>query len=205
MNDSYNYRPKYVDIRIRKPMRVADPKPEKRVCEHPGCVREATTPAPKSRDNPKDVWWFCQEHAGLYNSNWNYFDGMTDAEFEAFQAASTHGHRDTWSFRAPPNARQRYTWQAGAAGEAYRTSRGSRRGRGGMDDAAGSGNVAAPVQEALSMLEVEQDASVAEVRRSYAELVRRFHPDANGGDRSAEGRLSAVVKAYKVLKMARRA
>ena len=37
----------------------------------------------------------------------------------------------------------------------------------------------------------------------YAELVKRCHPDANGGDRSAETRLQRVIKAYKTLQKAK--
>ena len=34
----------------------------------------------------------------------------------------------------------------------------------------------------------------------YAELVRRYHPDHNGGDRSHEKALQAVIEAYTALK-----
>lgn len=210
MTDRFNYRPKFVDVRIRKPLRPSEAKTETRMCEHAGCGQVATVPAPKSRDNPRDVWWFCSDHAALYNRNWNYFDGMSDHEFEAFQAAQAHGHRSTWSFRAPPNARTR-AWSAagGADGPgAQGGARPSRHRRGGAwpggADAAPA-RVPAPVREALGTLELAAEATGEEVRRAYTELVRRYHPDANGGDRSAEGRLAAVVKAYKVLKTARRA
>jgi hypothetical protein len=43
---------------------------------------------------------------------------------------------------------------------------------------------------------------IEEVRARYAELVKRFHPDANGGDRSTEARLQQVIHAYKTLKRA---
>jgi hypothetical protein len=212
MDDPFIYRPKFVDIRIRKPMRPSQAKEEVRLCEHPGCARPATTPAPKSRDNPRDVWWFCQEHAALYNRNWNYFEGMSDDEFAAFQDAQAHGHRETWSFRAPPNAKAGAGMGAAGAGSgpwqrasgAFRARR-SRWTPGGGAAGDETGRVPAPVREALGTLELAPDASGADVRRAYTELVRRYHPDANGGDRSAEGRLSAVVKAYKVLKTARRA
>jgi DnaJ-class molecular chaperone len=32
--------------------------------------------------------------------------------------------------------------------------------------------------------------------------VRRYHPDKNGGDRSKEARLTAVIEAYQLLKVA---
>ena len=46
-------------------------------------------------------------------------------------------------------------------------------------------------------------APSGEIRRRYAELVRRFHPDSNGGDRSAEKQLTDVVKAHSILKKAK--
>jgi curved DNA-binding protein CbpA len=38
------------------------------------------------------------------------------------------------------------------------------------------------------------------LRTRYAELVRKFHPDRNGGDRSHEKALQAVIEAYQSLK-----
>ena len=38
------------------------------------------------------------------------------------------------------------------------------------------------------------------LRRRYSELVRRYHPDRNGGDRKFEDRLVRVVEAYQVLR-----
>lgn len=217
MSDHFLYRPKFVDIRIRKPMRPAEPQAQAQRCEHPGCTAEAVARAPKSRENPKEMWWFCAEHAALYNRNWNYFDGMSEGEFDAFQQAAAHGHRASWSFKAPPNARptgggsgsSRRAWQAGATGPEWADPHGAFRGRrGGTGRATADqpdGRTPTPIREALETLELPPEASRDDVRRSYTELVRRYHPDANGGDRSAEDRLSAVVKAYKMLKTARRA
>ena len=38
------------------------------------------------------------------------------------------------------------------------------------------------------------------LRQRYSELVRRYHPDRNGGDRTYEARLGRVVEAYQVLR-----
>jgi curved DNA-binding protein CbpA len=45
-------------------------------------------------------------------------------------------------------------------------------------------------------------ATATDVRRAYKRLVRRYHPDSNGGDRGHEGKLQAVVNAYTHLKSA---
>ena len=41
-----------------------------------------------------------------------------------------------------------------------------------------------------------------ELRKRYSALVRRYHPDKNGGDRSHEGKLGAVIEAYQLLRKA---
>ena len=40
------------------------------------------------------------------------------------------------------------------------------------------------------------------MKRRYHELLKRFHPDTNGGDRAAEVKLQRVIKAWKTLRKA---
>src|ERR671910_802378 len=48
-------------------------------------------------------------------------------------------------------------------------------------------------------LEVSKEASQDEIRRSYRKLARKYHPDANPGDRAAEERFKEIQQAYEVL------
>ncbi|MGE5388624.1 MAG: DnaJ domain-containing protein, partial [Hyphomicrobiales bacterium] len=41
------------------------------------------------------------------------------------------------------------------------------------------------------------------IRARYKDLVKRLHPDANGGDRSREEKLREIIHAYKTLRAAR--
>jgi curved DNA-binding protein CbpA len=50
------------------------------------------------------------------------------------------------------------------------------------------------------VLGLGEDADLHDLRKCYSNLVRRFHPDKNGGDRSHEGRLREVVEAYQLLR-----
>ncbi|MCA6256165.1 MAG: DnaJ domain-containing protein, partial [Phenylobacterium sp.] len=43
----------------------------------------------------------------------------------------------------------------------------------------------------------------ARIRARYTELVKLCHPDANGGDRSAETKLQRTIRAYQVLRKAK--
>ena len=40
----------------------------------------------------------------------------------------------------------------------------------------------------------------AEIKARFKALVKRHHPDANGGDRSTEDRLREIIQAYNYLK-----
>lgn len=55
-------------------------------------------------------------------------------------------------------------------------------------------------RRALSVLGLGEDADRHSVRQRYSTLVRRYHPDKNGGDRSHEGRLGEVIEAYQLLR-----
>ena len=55
-------------------------------------------------------------------------------------------------------------------------------------------------RRALKVLGLDTDADRRALRQRYSDLVRRYHPDRNGGDRSKEGELQKVVEAYQSLK-----
>ncbi|MEZ5695430.1 MAG: J domain-containing protein [Sphingomonadaceae bacterium] len=54
-------------------------------------------------------------------------------------------------------------------------------------------------REALNAMGLKGDADRHQLRKRYSELVRRYHPDRNGGDRRHEARLGRVVEAYQLL------
>ena len=49
------------------------------------------------------------------------------------------------------------------------------------------------------VLGVEQSASESEIKRAYRRLARRYHPDINPGDRTAETRFRQILEAYETL------
>jgi hypothetical protein len=216
MPGAFQYRPKFVDIRVRPPKpgeaEQADDvfalKPGERRCDHPGCSMPAAARAPKSRDMMNEHYWFCQPHAAEYNRNWNFFAGMSEGEIKARQEQEqTTGGRPTWDFKASRNSRESATFASNFA-----------RGKGGYQDpfnmfghggVHGPGPQAAPARRlgkiernALADLDLDDNAEGPAIRARYTELVKRCHPDANGGDRSAEHKLQRVIKAYQALRKA---
>lgn len=50
-----------------------------------------------------------------------------------------------------------------------------------------------------TILGVEKTAGTKEIKKAYRELARRYHPDANPGDKKAEERFKEISEAYEVL------
>lgn len=50
-----------------------------------------------------------------------------------------------------------------------------------------------------AILEMDMDASQADVKKAYRTLARKFHPDMNPGDKSAETKFKEIKEAYEVL------
>ena len=57
-------------------------------------------------------------------------------------------------------------------------------------------------RQALRTMDLAIDADRKSLRMRYTELVRRYHPDQNGGDRSHEKALQDVIAAYTHLRKA---
>ncbi len=205
MDGDYKYRPRFKDIRVKPPEDEA--KPEDRVCEHPRCRAKATARAPQSRANRTRFYWFCQAHASDYNKGWNFFEGMSEGAAKAYMEADMYGHRPTWSFstgagacQAADNPRDRFVDPFDLFGD--RPPPGQQRtGCKATDPMAGIGRLQ---KRALETLNLGADADKGTVHKRYAELVRLYHPDSNGGDRSMEDMLQKVVDAYQILKSAGR-
>ena len=57
-------------------------------------------------------------------------------------------------------------------------------------------------RKALDSLHLTEKATAIEIKARFKELVKRHHPDANGGDRGAEDKLREIIQAYNYLKQA---
>lgn len=220
MSKAFQYKPRFVDIRVRPPKageeaaaaKAAEEdvfalKPGERACDHAGCRAAGTARSPKSRDMANEYYWFCQPHAAEYNKKWDYFAGMNEAQVAAAQAARAHGDRPTWQFKASRFSREAASFSAKAgAGEGYADPLGIfAKAKKRAENAAQKAErfLGKLERNALADLDLPEDAQGPQIRAKYAELVKRCHPDANGGDRSAETRLQRVIKAYKTLQKAK--
>ena len=179
---------------------------EQPACEKPGCQNAATNRAPKGPGQENQYWNFCLEHAREFNHSYNFFKDMSVDEVAKYQKDAQTGHRPTWKMGERT---------AGARGTATGARpRFSKDARGATDPFGmfGEGISEAETQQrktvhnaarkAFETLGLEETAGKAAIKTKFKELVKRHHPDVNGGDKGYEERLREIIVAYNYLKSA---
>jgi len=179
------------------------PEPEPaRACAAEGCSEAGSFRAPKGRHAEGEYHWFCLDHVREYNKTYNYFAGMNEAAVQSFQKDALTGHRPTWKVgvntradegRPDTRARPRVADPFGMFGGAERQAR---------PDPERRRAVHNQERRSFDMLGLPETATRAEVKARFHLLAKRYHPDANGGDRGNEDRLRDVIQAYNYLKAA---
>jgi len=178
-------------------------------CQWPNCKEPATHRAPKGRLRASEYWQFCLEHVREYNNSYNFFAGMSDDAIAKYQKEAITGHRPTWkmgSLGGKPAAKR----SRGQFREADRPAddpfslfgeTGTRL-AGHARTAPEGRKIFNAQRRALDALGLEADAERADIKTRFKTLVKRHHPDANGGDRGSEARLREIIQAYNYLKSA---
>lgn len=165
-------------------------------CAVPGCREPGEFKAPLQPadfDGPGAWRFLCLAHVREHNAKYNFFDGMSPEEIAEAQTPYAGWERATQVF-AHAGADPAPTWSdfadpLDAISGRFRRTRSDAPSRFSRSE-----------QRALSILGLGETADLKAVRSSYSKLVRRFHPDRNGGDRSHEGRLGEVIEAYQLLR-----
>lgn len=170
-------------------------------CAVAGCPEPGEFRAPLSAptfDGPGEWQWLCLEHVREHNARYNYFSGMSPEEIEAAQSPIAGWDRGVRAF-ATNGSDPAPAW--GDFSDPLEAIRG-RFGRGRTAGPAEQSRFSGPEKSALGVLGLGDDADLAAVRKAYSTLVRRYHPDRNGGDRTHEAKLRNVIDAWQTLKVA---
>ena len=177
-----------------------------RRCEAPGCRAAGEFRAPGYRpsgfDGPGEWRWFCLDHVREFNAGYDWFEGMSAEEIIAAQSPVSGWKTESAAFspRAAVDGMPRWAdfddpLDAISARANGIKSRAQREAAMAMD-----GRFSKDEAEALETMGLGTDTDRRRLRRRYSELVRRYHPDRNGGDRQYERRLNKVVDAYNLLR-----
>jgi len=166
-------------------------------CAVPGCTAPGEFKAPlqpANFDGPGNWRFLCLDHVREHNAKYNFFEGMSPDEITRAQHPLAGWDRPSRRFAAngadPPPRWSDFSDPLDAISGRF----GKVRGR------ANPTRFGKPEQRALSVLGLGEDADRHQLRQRYSNLVRRYHPDKNGGDRTHERRLREVIEAYQLLR-----
>ena len=176
---------------------VAKETAEARCCDVADCRESGDYPAPKKRqlpasyenrleENKPEHQWFCLKHIREHNQRWNFFDGMSSEEIDAFQMDAMTGHRSTYKIAshitesAYQQAHQWYEFGDNPAAKAPPHPKGE--------------------LDALQILGLNYPLTLGKIKARYRELVKRYHPDING--KKTEEKFKIINEAYHYLMQA---
>jgi hypothetical protein len=174
-----------------------------RRCAYPGCTNAGEFRAPDlsgraaSPDGPGDYQYLCLDHVREFNARYDWFNGMSAEEIAAAQsptyvwASETRAFRPTAGVDSPPKWADFHD-PLDAISARFRDR---------MPRPRADGHIfSADDRRALKTLGLGEDADRRALRGAYSAMVRKYHPDKNGGNRSYEKALQDVIAAYTQLK-----
>jgi curved DNA-binding protein CbpA len=190
-------------IRTRR-KKPAEPEHSDPTCQWDGCDKTGLHRAPVGRNAEGQFFLFCFEHVKEYNKGYNYFSGLSDGEIARYQKEAITGHRPTWTVgvnKAARNSPLQSDIRSGAHSR-FRDPFGfvaEGRGKGPRFETQAP-KLKSLEAKAFGTMSLAANATPKEIKSRYKELVKKHHPDANGGDRGSEERFREVVQAYQLLK-----
>jgi len=167
-------------------------------CQWTGCKERGKYRAPVNRYLQK-FYWLCLEHVRTYNSQWNYLEGMSESEIELEIRNSTTWNRPTWKMESLGN--QSFGWQGandmfGVLGTSANRKNTDKE----KNNTVKVRRLEADHKKALAILNLDETLSLKILKSRYKFLVKKYHPDANGGCTKAEQRMKLINFAYTKLR-----
>jgi len=163
------------------------------ICEWKNCKDLGKFKAPTERDNSRDFKWLCEKHIKLFNSKWNYFDGMSQDEIEIFLKSDLTWHRPTQKFGSADSFFN-ILWND-ALTDKFKIFEKSK-------------NVNSKIKklnerdkDAFIIMGLKFNDDWKTIQKKFKTLVKKFHPDKHAGNKQYEDKLKKITLAYSHIKM----
>lgn len=181
-------------------------KAQNRLCDVPGCEEPGDYPAPKSARDLSDRYHFCLEHVKTYNRSWNGLEGFSPGEIFDLQHGGATWNRPTWKLgvSSESNTAATATYDERLIRDFFKLF------TAGQDPQTAGQHAEAPLREKKLPTEVREACAIfaiqvpytrTELKKTYRDLAKRYHPDHNQGNAEAQEHLKRVNHAYKVLQV----
>ena len=158
-------------------------------CSYSGCLEPGVYPAPKSKQEIYDYIFFCAEHIRTYNASWNYYKGVEGEELLKHILADAQWRRPTWKPGKPPILNTSAIYEID---DIFKKNR--------WKILRDIPNFSPLEKQHMKSLDLEWPFNLENLRKKYRELVRKYHPDLNQGNKNFEEKLKNLNEAYVSLK-----
>ncbi len=168
-----------------------------RTCEWTECSNEGIHRAPKSRNELNTFLWFCMSHVREYNKSWNYYNGMSDDDVEADVREDTVWQRPTWRLGTNGPINLESAINVNSIHDPFDILHNTKSKAG--THPTNKNIYSSELVHALAVFGLKQPGNAPNIKQRYKELVKRYHPDANGLDVDTDEKIKDVNQAYKIL------
>ena len=179
-------------------------------CAWEGCENAGEYRAPKDR-RLAEYFHFCLDHVRVYNAKWDFHAGMGADQLEAEIRSAATWERPTWklgTLGGGPRAERMHVndpfgFTADMPFGAKKRRSKTRDEEYVRDDQATRSLLERSLAErhsAMKVLQLTAPLTLEQLKRSYKALVKKHHPDANGGSHEAEDRMKTINQAYQTLR-----
>ena len=162
------------------------------ICDWKNCKEMGSYKAPIEKDNSRKFRLLCLEHIKLFNKNWNYFDGMGQNEIENFLKSDLTWHRPTQKFGSYDNFFN-ILWN-NALEDKLNIFKGSN------FKEFKKTKISQTDRDALEVMGLNDQVKWEEIHSKFKNLVKKYHPDKNQGNKEFEDKLKKITLAYSQLK-----
>ena len=163
----------------------------KRKCYKKDCLNPGVYKAPKSKNKINNYIWFCEEHIKSYNKEWDYCKGMTQKEIEKHIQLDTIGWRPTWNFSTTKVNFKNFEKIFANYFEFFKKKKNQSK----------INNKNSLLKNALKILNINNgNVTIKVIENKYKELVKKYHPDTNKGNKKYEEKLKEINQAFTEIK-----
>ena len=128
----------------------------------------------------------------IFNKNWNYFENMNDQEIEFFIKSDLTWHKSTKTFGSSDNFFN-ILWN-NALDDKLNIFKSSN-----FRDFKKT-KISQQDKDALQVMELNEEVKWEQIHSKFKELVKKYHPDKNQGNKKFEEKLKKITLAYSQLK-----
>ena len=168
-----------------------------RKCDKESCEEKGEFKAPKSRVLLNEYYFFCLEHVKEYNKSWDFYKGLSVNQIENSMREDTIWNRPSWPLKGNPykvieQINSFFSEEIDSLESDYKHNNYFKNKL--LDD-----NLTREEDAALAILELKLPLTLDKIKKNYKKLVKIFHPDVNGNNKSAEEKFKEINKSYKII------